>query len=425
MDISSPYAIAMVVIFAIGYFMIAVEHLTKINKGAVALVLGILLWTILFVAPGKTIDVDNKMFVDSLGNLSQVVFFLMGALTIVEMISVHRGFRLISSFVNTRSKITLLWIVGVITFFLSSILDNLTSTVVMVTLLDKIMPKSEDRLIIGGGIVIAANAGGAWTPIGDVTTTMLWIGNDISSLATIKDLFLPSVVCMIVSFLCLGFLLKGEFTPKKENGHGSSMEPFGTLILALGIGTLVFTPIFKVLTGLPPVTGILLGLGVLWAVTDLLHQEIESRSHLKIPNVMSQIDLTSTFFFLGILLAVGALADAGLLKDLALWLGSVIPRIEVVAFVMGILSAIVDNVPLVAALMSMYSLDAYPVDSSLWQLVAYCAGTGGSILVIGSAAGVVYMGLEKVTFYWYAKRIALPAFVGYVAGFGVYLLMFG
>lgn len=418
------YNVVMVVLFVLGYLLIAIEHITKINKAAVALLLAILLWTLTFIDPsaGNTVDIANVSH--QFADISQIVFFLMGALTIVEIISNHKGFRIIVEFVRTRSKRKLLWIVGTIAFFLSAVLDNLTTTVVMVTLLDKLMYKDEDRLLIGGGIVIAANAGGAWTPIGDVTTTMLWIGGQITTLSIIRDIFIPSIICMVVSFSCLSFMLKGEYQPKKGNSSDSQIEPYGPLILALGIGALLFTPFFKILTGLPPVMGILFGLSVLWIITDFLHQEIENRSHLKVPDALARIDLTSTFFFLGILLAVGALADAGLLREFAAWITEKVPNLGVIALIMGLVSAIVDNVPLVAALMQMYSISTYPADSYLWELVAYCAGTGGSILIIGSAAGVVYMGIERVDFWWYMKRISGPALAGYLAGFVAYILMF-
>ncbi len=417
------YVTWMVGLFVTGYFLIAIEHITKLSKSAVALLLGVLLWTIIFVDPTASQIVDTEHIKQQFADVSQIIFFLIGALAIVEIISIHKGFWVIVDFVRTRSKRELLWILGGFAFFLSAILDNLTTTVVMVTLLDKLMKKDDDRLLIGGGIVIAANAGGAWTPIGDVTTTMLWIGGQITSGAIVRDIFIPSVICMVVSFLCLGWMLKGNYEAKERSHIDREGEPYCTLVFVCGIGALVFTPIFKILTGLPPVMGIFFGLSILWLIIDFLHEEMENRMHLKMPNAFARIDLSSTFFFLGILLSVGALADVGILREFAAWVTQTIPSLSIVAFTMGIVSAIIDNVPLVAALMQMYSVDVYPTDSYLWELVAYCAGTGGSILIIGSAAGVVYMGLEKVDFWWYMKRISGPALMGYIAGFLTYLAM--
>ncbi len=417
------YATAMVLLFVFGYFLIAIEHITKINKAAIAVLLAILLWTIAFVDPNFSEAADIQMVTHEFADISQIIFFLLGALTIVEMISIHKGFQVIVEYVKTRSKRKLLWIVGILAFVLSAVLDNLTTTVVMVTLLDKLMNKTEDRLIIGGGIVIAANAGGAWTPIGDVTTTMLWIGGQLTTPAVIKDLLLPSLVCMLASFTCLTFMLKGEYNLKKASEADGKREPFSLLIFALGLGALLFTPIFKVITGLPPVMGILFGLSILWIVTDFIHEEIDNRSHLKVPYALGRVDLTSTFFFLGILLAVGALSNVGILEQFAVWITATVPNLSLIAFIMGIVSAIIDNVPLVAALMQMYSIEVYTTDSYLWELVAYCAGTGGSILIIGSAAGVVFMGIERVDFWWYMKKISGPALVGYCAGFLTYVMM--
>jgi Na+/H+ antiporter NhaD/arsenite permease-like protein len=301
-------------------------------------------------------------------------------------------------------------------------LDNLTTTIVMVTLLRKLTDRGEERLLMGGAVVIAANAGGAWTPIGDVTTTMLWIGGQLSTLAVMKKLLLPSIICLIAALLILTPKLKGNFAHIKHEKE-SQIEPMGTTIFWLGIGALMFVPILKIVTGLPPFMGIIFGLGILWLFTDIVHSRYEDRSHLLVPNVMTRIDVSSVLFFLGILLSIDALHTAGLLDDLANWMNHTIGNLDVIAIAIGLVSAVVDNVPLVAAAMGMYDLNQYPTDSNFWNLIAYCAGTGGSILVIGSAAGVAFMGLEKVQFFWYMRRVGFAALVGYFAGIGIFKLI--
>jgi Na+/H+ antiporter NhaD/arsenite permease-like protein len=293
----------------------------------------------------------------------------------------------------------------------------------MITLLRKLIDEIDDRLLIGGAIVVAANAGGAWTPIGDVTTTMLWIGGQISAGAVIRELFLPSFISMIAAFALISFFLKGNFKPQEIHLEKRQLEPFGALVFFLGIASLIFVPIFNRLTGLPPFMGILLGLSVLWFVTDFAHHGLEDRSHLRVPKIMAKIDLSSLLFFLGILLAIDAMDAAKILEALAHWFDKHVGNTNLIATLIGLASSIVDNVPLVAAAMGMYSLQEYPKDHQFWQLIAFCAGTGGSILIIGSAAGVVYMGLEKVNFLWYLKRISLPALVAYFVGIAVYLML--
>lgn len=416
------YAIWMIAVFAVGYLCITIEHVIRIDKATTALLMGVTCWVIQFVFGGNVCATSSVCLQEHLANISQIVFFLLGALVIVELISVHKGFSIISEAIRVRSKRKLLWTVGILTFFLSAILDNLTTTIVMVTLLSKLVEKGEDRLLIGGAIVIAANAGGAWTPIGDVTTTMLWIGGQITTLAVMRSLFLPSFLSLIVAFTLLSLVLKGNFNPKQIHLEDKEIAPQGTLILCIGIGALVFVPIFKVLTGLPPYMGILFGLGVLWLVTDLLHYKHSDRRHLRVPSVMTQIDFSSLLFFLGILLAIDALDSAEILSGLAHWLDAYFNHPAYIAIFIGLASAVVDNVPLVAATMGMYPLTQYPVDHSFWQMIAYCAGTGGSILIIGSAAGVVFMGMEKVNFFWYFKRITLPALIAYFAGIFLYLI---
>ena len=356
-------------------------------------------------------------------NISQIVFFLLGSLAIVAIVNVHNGFAIIADAMKIHSKRKMLWVIGILTFFLSAILDNLTTTIVMVTLLSGLIERGNDRLIIGGGIVIAANAGGAWTPIGDVTTTMLWIGGQISTIAIMRDLFLPSIVSLVAAFAVLSLFLKGNFDSKEIRIVNNRLEPMGEVIFFLGLGALIFVPIFKILTGLPPFMGVLFGLSILWLVTDVYHNKHKDREHLRVPSILAKVDFSGLLFFLGILLAIDALDSAGILAHLASWFDKHFSNTTLIATSIGLASAVIDNVPLVAATMGMYSLDQFPVDHTFWQKIAFCAGTGGSILIIGSAAGVVFMGLEKVDFFWYLKKISLAALIGYFAGIGTYLII--
>ncbi len=416
------YDLLMILTFIVGYFFITIEHISRINKTSVAMLMAIICWIFQFVNQTQTHESNVFYLGEHMANISQIVFFLLGALTIVEIINAHKGFRLISSNIHLRSKRKLIWLIGFIAFFLSSILDNLTTTIIMITLLRKLIKEGEERLLMGGAVVIAANAGGAWTPIGDVTTTMLWIGGQLSTLKVIYDLFLPSLACLIVSLIGLSFFLKGEITPP-DNQEVEEIEPLGTTIFWLGIGSLIFVPIFKLVTGLPPFMGIIFALGFLWLITDLIHSRHHHREHLRVPHIMASIDVTSVLFFLGILLAIDALHTAGLLNALAQWMDQNLGNTEMIAIAIGLASAVVDNVPLVAAIMGMYDLSQYPTDSHFWGMIAYCAGTGGSILVIGSAAGVAFMGLERVQFFWYMRRIGVAAFLGYFAGIGIFKLL--
>lgn len=418
------YSLTMIVVFFIGYFFITIEHITHINKATVALMMAIICWVIQFANQAWNLQEHTQFLGEHVANISQLVFFILGALTIVEIINEHKGFRIVSDFIQVNSKKKLLWVLGFITFFLSAILDNLTTTIVMVTLLKKLLDDRPDRLLMGGGVVIAANAGGAWTPIGDVTTTMLWIGGQVTTVETMKALFMPSMVCFIAAFIIIHFMLGDEKIPsQKVHMVDQHVEPLGKFIFFLGVGLLMFVPIFKLLTGLPPFMGILFALSVMWLVTDIVHSRHDHRAHLRVTHVLTKIDLSSALFFLGILLCVTALESANILKMLAVWLDANIGNTTLIATFIGLASAVVDNVPLVAASMGMYSLEQYPPDSQFWQLVAYCAGTGGSALIIGSAAGVVFMGLDKVDFFWYLKKITIPALVGYFAGLGFYLLV--
>lgn len=408
--------------FVVGYLFIIFEHPLKINKATTALMMGVLCWVFQF-ANGNSSEVNMQHLGSHLADISQVIVFLLGALIIVEIINAHQGFDLILKFLKTTSKRKILWIVGFLSFFLSAILDNLTTALVMISLMQKFIKNPKDRLLIGGGIVIAANAGGVWTPIGDVTTTMLWIGGQITTFNTIRDLFLPSLVSFIASFACLTCMLKGNI----ESSSMPQQEKISTLslwIFFLGIGSLVFVPIFKMATGLPPFMGIIFGLSVLWMVTDCIYRKEEGcQKSVKVSEIVSQIDLSGPLFFLGILLTVSALESSNLLTSFAVWLDGTLTSAPLIAALIGVASSIVDNIPLVAATMGMYGMGQYPIDSEFWQLIAYCAGTGGNLLIIGSAAGVVFMSLEKVSFSWYLKKITFPAFVGYIAGMIIYFLI--
>lgn len=420
---------AIAIVFVIAYAAIALEHPLKVNKSASALVGAGLLWTIYALSMGDAQLVSEQLS-ESLMGTAQIVFFLMGAMTIVEVVDAHNGFEVITKRIRTSKLSTLMWLVGFVTFFLSSILDNLTTTIVMVSLMRKLLAKHEDRLFFAGIIVIAANAGGAWTPIGDVTTTMLWIGGQITTIAIIKALFLPSMVSMLVPLGITAYVLRGRPvegpTIVETNDKHQTTELQRNLMFFLGLGILIAVPVFKTVTHLPPFMGILFGLGILWLVGDLIHRHTEDqfKEHLTLVRALSRIDMSSIVFFIGILLAVATLEHTHILASLAKWLDLNVGRLDVIVLIIGLVSAVVDNVPLVAASMGMYDLAVYPPDHFLWEFLAYCAGTGGSILIIGSAAGVAAMGLEKIHFFWYVRNISGLALVGYFAGAGVYLLEF-
>ena len=421
---------ALVVIFVIAYAAIALEHPLRVNKSASALIGAGLLWTIYALSTGDHHLVSEQLG-ESLMGTAQIVFFLMGAMTIVEVVDAHNGFEVITSRINTTKLSTLMWLIGFVTFFLSSVLDNLTTTIVMISLIKKLLDKHDDRLFFAGIIVIAANAGGAWSPIGDVTTTMLWIGGQITTLAIMKGVFLASMINMIVPLAITSYILRGRevVSPTKvvEHGHKDKATPFEqNLMFAMGLGILICVPIFKTVTHLPPFMGILFGLGILWLVGELLHskKEDEDKEHLTLVRALRQIDMSSIVFFIGILLAVATLEHTHILTNLAKWLNQAVGREDVIVTIIGMVSAIVDNVPLVAASMGMYSMTQYPPDAFLWEFMAYCAGTGGSILIIGSAAGVAAMGLEKIHFFWYVKRISGLALVGYFGGIIAYIVQY-
>jgi NhaD family Na+/H+ antiporter len=411
--------------FIVGYIAIAFEHTININKAASALITGVICWTfyISFTAD-KTAVVDN--LVHHLGDLSQILFFLLGAMTIVELIDAHDGFEIITKRIKTRNKKKLLWIIALLAFLLSAVLDNLTTAIVMISLIRKLIGDRKDRLLFSGIIVIAANAGGAWSPIGDVTTTMLWIGGQITAVNIMVKLIIPSLVCMVVPLLVTQLFLKGRVTTPKE--HFTDAEPQNELhrniVLFAGIAVLLLVPVFKTVTHLPPFMGILLGLGILWIIVEILHsdKDEEDRKTYTVAYALRKIDSPSILFFLGILLAIAALESTGQLHHLAQTMDEKIQNRNLIVLSIGLLSSIVDNVPLVAAAMGMYSLQQYPPDHNFWEFLAYCTGTGGSILIIGSAAGVAIMGIEKIDFIWYLKRISLLALIGYFAGAVVYIL---
>jgi Na+/H+ antiporter NhaD/arsenite permease-like protein len=427
-----------IVIFIIGYLAIALEHPIKINKTASALLTGVVCWTLYALYYHENIGHIGEQLKEHLGEISAILFFLMGAMTIVELVDAYQGFRLITDRIKTKNPVKLLWVICSVTFILSAILDNLTTSIVMVSLVRKLVPRREMRLIFVGMIVIAANAGGAWSPIGDVTTTMLWIGGQITTLNIIKTLLLPSIVCMVIPLLYLQFTLKGdlgnpdEYEPSgplqalAHNNQSNGTVKGGNAMLFLGVGGLISVPVFKTFTHLPPYMGMLLALGVLWVVSELINpdmDEAEKRPYTA-AGALTRIDVPSVLFFLGILLAVGALESMEILHHFSGWLDETLKDNRIIITLIGILSSIVDNVPLVAASMGMYSMETYPVDHMIWEYLAYCAGTGGSILIIGSAAGVAVMGMEKVDFIWYLKKISFLAAIGYFGGAIIYLLIY-
>lgn len=410
----------MIAVFMIGYFLIALEHKISINKAAVALLLAVVCWVFNFVRVFPHDQLMIQRLSEHLGDIAQITIFLLGAMTIVELIDSHRGFKIIMDFIRSHNKRMLLWVVSFITFFVSSVLDNLTTSIIMVTLLRRLIEDKKERMIFASMVIIAANAGGAWTPIGDVTTTMLWIGGYVSSGGIIKRVFFPSLISMVIPLVIFSiFSIKGKLHSQDQKEEDTPPIYGAKRVFALGVGALIFVPILKSLTGLPPYMGILLGLGMMWGLTDLIHQE---RHFLRVPHILTKIDVSSVLFFLGILLAVAALETAGILDSLSLRMDYYFKDKDLIVAIMGIISSIIDNVPLTAAMMGMYDLAHYPMDSRLWEFTAYCVGTGGSLLIIGSAAGVVVMGMENISFAWYLRRITLVALLGYLGGLLVMLI---
>jgi Na+/H+ antiporter NhaD/arsenite permease-like protein len=417
--------VAIVVVFVIAYAAIALEHPIRINKSASALIGAGLLWTIYAVLSGDPVLVDKQLN-ESVSSTAQIVFFLIGAMTIVEVIDAHNGFEVITSLIRTRSQVALMWVIGFVTFFLSAILDNLTTTIVMISLMKRLSGNQGERLFFAAMIVIAANAGGAWSAIGDVTTTMLWIGGQITPVAIIKGVFLASLINLVIPLLVVSVQLRGKeiVPPPALDAEILQTSVFErNLTFFLGLGILVMVPAFKTVTHLPPFMGILFGLGILWMVGELVHRNKDEgeKKRFTLAHALTRIDMGSIVFFIGILLAVATLEHAHVLDMLAKWLDATVGRLDVIVVLLGLLSAIVDNVPLVAASMGMYSLAQYPPDSFLWEFIAYCAGTGGSILIIGSAAGVAAMGLERIQFFWYVRHISGLALLGYFGGVAAYI----
>jgi Na+/H+ antiporter NhaD/arsenite permease-like protein len=415
------------IVFILGYVAIAMEHVIRLNKAASALITGVLCWTIYMLYSGDSHHV-NEQLTGHLGEIAGILFFLLGAMTIVELIDSHDGFEVITSRIKTTKKAKLLWLIGGLSFFLSAILDNLTTAIVMVSLIRKLIRNKQARLLFCGVVIIAANAGGAWSPIGDVTTTMLWIGGQVTTSQIVGRLFLPSIACAVVPMLLMSFRMRGalEVGGTEEAKTIKSETPVRdrNIIFISGILVLLLVPVFKTLTHLPPFMGMLMGLGIMWVITELLHHEKDTQDKhiLSVLYALRKIDTPSILFFLGILISVASLQSIGALLNVAQQLDQQIGNPTIIVMIIGVLSSIVDNVPLVAASMGMYSLEQYPADHFFWHFLAYCAGTGGSLLIIGSAAGVAAMGIEKIEFFWYLRKIAWLALVGYIAGILVFLV---
>lgn len=440
----------MIILFVIGYLCIALEHPLKINKAAFALFLGVTMWVLYVIAGEGIFDVTGygagfeefklehpdsvhpfidflttHELIEHLGDIAEILFYLMGAMTVVELIDTYQGFSIITDHIKTTNKVKLLWVLSFITFFFSAILDNLTTAIVMVTLLRKLIPDKHDRWFFGGMVILAANSGGAWSPIGDVTTIMLWVAGKISTGAVMTHALIPSLVSMIIPLIIVSFVERGEIDASQRPKEDKSLKVPAwqrNLIFFMGVAALVFVPVFKILTHLKPYMGIMLGLSILWITTEILHKTSQDENRrYTISGVLTRIDLPTILFFLGILLAVAGLQSAGHLAMLAVGMDSLFHgNYYLVDTVIGMLSSIVDNVPLVAGVMGMYE---FPMDHTLWVYLSYCAGTGGSLLIIGSAAGVAVMGMEKIDFVWYLKKITPYALLGYLAGAGVYVLM--
>lgn len=416
-----------IAVFVITYVLIVFEHPLKVNKSGPALIGGVITWTVI-AKLSSDLHLTNEHLITHLGEISEILLFLMGAMAIVELIDAHEGFDVIVNRIKTRHTVKLLWITSILTFFLSAILDNLTTTIVMVTLLRKLLDDPKIRLYFTGLVIIAANAGGAWSPIGDVTTTMLWIGNQISAFKIISDLIVPSFVCLLVPLVYSSFRLRKTVTKPqfvKNQAEKSSGNLERNIIFFLGISLLMMVPVFKTITHLPPFMGILLGLGIFWITIEILHRNKQEdiRNKYTVAYTIRKIDLPSILFFAGILLSISALQTSGILVTLANSIQKALPGDYLMNITIGLFSAIIDNVPLVAAAQGMFDPGTYPTDHTLWIFMAYCTGTGGSALIIGSAAGVAAMGMEKISFIWYLKNISFLALLGYFAGAIVYIIL--
>lgn len=426
----------MIIIFVLGYAAIALEHPLKINKSATALLLAAIIWAVYaLLGPG----ISSENLIEHLGDTSEILFFLLGAMTIVEIVDKHDGFSIITNKITTKNKRKLLWIIGILTFFMSSVLDNLTTSIVMCALLRKLIADQKTRWFFCGMVILGANAGGAWSPIGDVTTIMLWIGGQITAGKIIMETFIPALVSIVVPLIAISMTMKGDVERPEhveEGGVYKVSHKQSLLTLIMGVGLLLFVPVFKTITHLPPYLGVLFGLGVMWVTTEIMHRNSPANySKLSVSTIIQKVDVPSVLFFLGILMAVQCLNEAGHLKLLSQALDENVGNIYAINLIIGVLSSVIDNVPLVAASMGMYpiadaatlladpSLQHFATDGAFWEGLAYCAGTGGSLLIIGSAAGVAVMGMEKIDFIWYLKKISLWALVGYLSGAGVFYLM--
>ncbi len=413
-----------IAVFVLGYVAIAFEHPLKLNKAASALITGVACWTIYILQSESTHTVSEELL-HHLGEIASILFFLLGAMTIVELIDSHNGFDIITQKIQTSSKSTLLLIITAVTFFLSALLDNLTTAIVMTSLCSKILNEKEDRFWFAGMIIIAANAGGVWSPLGDVTTTMLWIGKQITALNIMKQLLLPSLVACIIPALLIAYRFRGKkIAALPESVCTPKEKREGRIILFSGVGFLIFVPLFKTVTHLPPFMGMLLALGLMWIIITFIHKSkgSEIAERFTVARALQRIDTPSILFFLGILLAVSALQSIGALKELASFLSNTFKNDYLIGIALGLLSAIVDNVPLVAATQGMYDLSTYPTDHPFWEFIALTTGTGGSAIIIGTAAGVAVMGIEQIKFMWYLKNIGWLALVGFAAGILIFLL---
>ncbi|WP_128547992.1 sodium:proton antiporter NhaD [Larkinella soli] len=424
--------IALTVVFGIGYLLIALEHPIGLNKTATALITGILCWTVYILSAPHPEPVVEQLS-HHLGQIAEILFFLLGAMTIVELIDAHDGFTILTDRIASRNTRVLLWIICLLSFFLSALLDNLTTAIVMVSVARKLIRNAEQRRLMAGMIIIAANAGGAWSPIGDVTTTMLWIGGQVTTVNIMRMLLIPSLVCVLAPLAVMTLLLRPEQQAEVATASHGISRPYVTpvqrrdrgLMFAAGLSGMLFVPIFKTVTHLPPYTGMMLVLGAVWALSEVIHSKKDEadRQRFTAAYALSKIDAPSILFFLGILLAVGALESTGLLRSLSESLNDSIGNLDLIVLLIGVASAVIDNVPIVAAAMGMYDLKTFPADHKLWEFLAYCAGTGGSLLVIGSAAGVAVMGMERLDFVWYLRKISWLALIGYVAGAMVFLAL--
>ena len=416
----------LLVTFILGYLLITLEHAIHINKAAIALITAVLCWTILVMSPANK-DAALNAIGHHLTGVAEIVFFLLGAMTIVELIDAHDGFQNITEKIKTTNKTKFVWTIALVTFFLSAVLDNLTSTIVMMSIINKLVKDKTVKWHLLGLVIISSNAGGAWSPIGDVTTTMLWIGHQMTPLNIIKETFLASLTCMVIPTLIINYRIKGNIllvdeVPINQNVISSSFDR--NLVFFIGVSCLLFVPFFKVITSLPPYMGMLCSLGIMWVLTELMHHKnvTDEKGSLSVSHALRKIDTPSILFFLGILMSIAALEQVGLLTRLAAFFDHEFSDIKIIAIVIGLLSSVVDNVPMVAALQSMYSLDMYPTDHYFWEFLAYTAGTGGSVLIIGSAAGVAVMGIEKIDFFWYLKNISWIALIGFITGALVFIL---